>query len=73
MKEVGSIIELCWIPGHIGIKGNEKADKIAKEVIDRPIFDTKFPYSDLNPVFVNMLTMFFKINGTTAMQINFMK
>ena len=49
LKEVGSIIEFCWIPGHIGIKGNEKADKIAKEVIDCPIYDTKFPYSDLKP------------------------
>ena len=49
LKEVGSIIEFCWIPGHIGIKGNEQADKIAKEVIDRPIYDTKFPYSDLKP------------------------
>ena len=49
MKEVGSIIIFCWIPGHIGIKGNEKADKIAKEVFDRPIDDTKFPYSDLKP------------------------
>ena len=27
----------------------EKADKIAKEVIDLPIYDTKFPYSDLKP------------------------
>ena len=44
LKEVGSIIEFCWIPGHIGIKGNEKADKIAKEVMDLPIYDTKFPF-----------------------------
>ena len=49
LKEVGSIIEFCWIPGHIGIKGNEKADKIAKEVIDQPIYDVKLPFSDLKP------------------------
>ena len=49
MKEVGSIIKFCWIPDHIGIKGNEKTDKIATEIIDRPIYDTKFPFSDLKP------------------------
>ena len=32
LKEVGSQIEFCWIPSHIGIKGNEKADRIAKRV-----------------------------------------
>ena len=46
LKEVGSIIEFCWIPGHISIKRNEKADRIAKERIHCPIYDTKCPYSD---------------------------
>ena len=30
LGEVGSQIEFCWIPGQTKIKGNEKADKIAK-------------------------------------------
>ena len=29
LNEVESQVEFCWIPGHIGIKGNEKADNIA--------------------------------------------
>ncbi|XP_066905946.1 uncharacterized protein [Halyomorpha halys] len=30
MKKRGRVIALQWIPGHIGIDGNEQADKLAK-------------------------------------------
>ena len=49
LEEVGSRIEFCWLPGHIGIRGNEKADTIAKRVIDHKIHDIKLPFSDLKP------------------------
>ena len=41
-------IELCWIPSHIGIKGNEMADLAAKSAQTLNI-DTHFrvPYTDL--------------------------
>ena len=29
-------VELCWIPSHIGIKGNEEADEKAKQAAKRP-------------------------------------
>ena len=32
----GKQITLFKVPAHIGIKGNEEADKIAKQVIDMP-------------------------------------
>ena len=31
IKDKGASIELVWVPGHKNIKGNELADKLAKE------------------------------------------
>ena len=40
----------CWIPNHIGIQGNYKADSLAKAAINMtPDKNTKTPYTDLKP------------------------
>ena len=36
----GKQIILCKVPAHIGIKGNEEADKAEKQTIDMPVINT---------------------------------
>ena len=39
-------IYFCWIPSHIGIRGNESADMAAKESLNQDITASQVPYTD---------------------------
>ena len=36
---------LAWIPSHIGIEGNESADRVARHALLKPVIDTYLPMS----------------------------
>jgi hypothetical protein len=40
---------ILWVPSHIGINGNESADKLATRATSKPIIDIKIPF-ELNHI-----------------------
>mgnify|MGYP001164295061 CR=1 FL=1 len=43
-------IIFCWLPGHVGIQGNEVADGAAKASLNMQPADAKVPYTDSKPL-----------------------
>ena len=53
LNENNTKIKFCWVPAHCGIKGNEIADKTAKE-------STKFSKNCKNPILLSDIKTFLK-------------
>jgi hypothetical protein len=52
LDQEGPQITLLWVPSHVGIPGNEKADQAAKEAKDKDISTTeRYPPDDLKKWF----------------------
>jgi kelch-like protein 2/3 len=50
-------VKFCWVPSHIGIQGNEKADMAAKAALQRPVVtNIKIPYTDFKQSIVSHFT-----------------
>jgi len=45
----GKTVILCWIPGHVGIPGNERADRVAKAALSLSISPVKVSAMDFLP------------------------
>ena len=53
LKASGFDIHLCWLPGHVGILGNEHADRAAKAARRTDMQPCLIPPSDFKPIIPN--------------------
>ena len=61
LLDVGKEIVYCWIPGHVGIVGNDKADYFAKQALTHTITDYTLPYGDFRPLINDFIWSSFQI------------
>lgn len=70
-KEKDTVIVLCWIQSHIGIQGNGKADKMAKESLKMAPSKVMLPHTDFRLCINRTIKDKWNNYGTTAITTNF--
>ena len=71
LSKSGKTIVLCWIPSHVGISGNEKADTAAKSALSLHVTPMKI---QLQTLFLVLLCWSLKSGsdfGTAAQETNY--
>ena len=56
-------IVFMWVPGHVGIRGDEAADRTAKEALDQKLTADLMPFSDLKPLTAKYVYQVCRKNG----------
>ena len=56
----------CWLPSHVGIRGNEKADKAAMSALALEPSNLKLPYTDFKPAINKYLLNKWQLVWNTA-------
>ena len=64
-------IILCWVPSHIGIRGNEKADSATKSALDLPRVKVGVPNTDFNTILTNIFFPLGKMIGMVWLRTSF--
>ena len=67
----GKTIALCWIPSHVDIPGNEKADSAAKDGLSLTITALKSPVSELLPRATKLISEKWQKSWNNVLAINF--
>jgi ribonuclease HI len=62
LNQEGKTVKLCWIPSHVGIDGNESADKLAKAAALLPAEHIMIFYADWYPIIANKIHTRWKEN-----------
>ena len=47
---INKTVLFCWVPSHVGIRGNELADAAAKAALNETLTIMTLPYSDFKPL-----------------------
>ena len=54
-KRRGHCIQFCWVPAHVGVQGNERADQLAKAAVSRSPTRYPIPFRDFHTIIKNAL------------------
>jgi ribonuclease HI len=66
LSQHGKEIHLCWVPSHVGIAGNERADAAAKSALQLTISDFKIPHSDYKQLVKSHFNKIWQIHWDNA-------
>jgi len=59
-------IIFCWLPSHVGIPGNEEADRAAKSSLNLNEAKFKLPYTDFKPLINTFINSKWQISWNTV-------